>query len=230
MDVFTAKELAKKYSQTYAQVMLKSERRLATCYFYDFSFDDENTPYADIHLVYEGGISSDIRVWLKDLVILPMPKRKVFDSQGKTFVYSRVPNRQWRKGLCSENSQLIDVTKQLLQVLPNKNAFSFNIVNGRVWSVNVTKDLFSPKYNDSFYDVITYLKREDSREISKALSEIFWVTSYISEKIPFMLYRYEVPLATYSDKTDTFTLLSKLYMQELLDFCTRFKLTSKIEV
>lgn len=230
MDVFTAKELAKKYSHTYAQVITKSDKRLATAYFQDFGFDDENMAHVDIQLKYEGHPLVENRVWLKDLQILPMPKRKVFDSQGRTFVYSRLPNRQWRKGLCSENSQILDVTYNLLTSITNKNEFTFNSSKTRIWTVPTISDLFCPKYNRDFYAVINHLLREDTKDISKALSEIFWVSTYISAELPFLLYRYANPLAYYNNKSDTFTLLDKIYLQEITDFCNRFNLTSKIEV
>lgn len=238
MDNFTARELSKKYNHTTAQIQFKKDKLIRTVYFDGFGTSDDGEHICIIHYNATGfpSIKKEIlggfdyyseKVCLKDFIILPMPDKQVFDFGGRTLVYSRYPQRQWRKGMCSDNASLRDCMYDTLTNIQPSYEIKVNLVSLRLDLKplhNMNMKNYAGNLARAIADITSY------ELLSRAISEVYWLGLFVDEDKPFIFYRYDLPIAYYNNKSDVFTLVDKIYLQEITDFCNRFNESSKIEV
>lgn len=237
MDNLLAQEMSKKYQHTVAQIFMKATKEIKTVYFDGFALDTTQ-PYCIVHInkkkqskkeLIHGVISlTSDKLSLNSFNILPMPDRQVFDYGGRTLVYSRLPNRQWRKGLTSDNTLVEDPMYSLLSEIPNRNNFKLHIERIDRYGIKILYNLFIQDYAGSVEKALQDIQELDL--LSRAISKDYWIGCFLEEDKPFILYRHSIPVAFYNNKIDTLIPISKVYLQEITDFCNRFNLTAKIEV
>jgi hypothetical protein len=240
MSVLEIREMGRKYNRTYAQVLLKGIEHPIGVYFDGFSDPDEEDPSCIINHIlpiqYEEkelitGINLKVnsdRVSVKDITILPTLDTKVFDYGGRTLVYTRVPNRQWQKGIYPNNSSIVDIMRDYLYRIKENQSIKFEHTNERVFVLRCMHKLFQDDYAGSLEKALSDIDKFSL--LSRTISDVYWVGLIPTEENSYLLFRHSSILAKYNNKSDTFTVVDKIYLQEVTDFCGRFNLKSNIEV
>lgn len=172
----------------------------------------------------------EFRLPLHRIEILPMPDRQVFDREGTTVIYERSPQRQWQKGLCSNNTRLYNVIKDLSAKFLPRSLF-FELAPNRMtigMSIESIYNLFLGHPANSFLAAISEIKEKNL--LSRSFSKSCYLFQIPSKEPEYILFRFEIPLAVYKENSNSFKLLSEVYRQEVLDLINRQDLNSKIEV
>lgn len=229
MDNLNAREVFRKYNHTYSLIRDKTTKEVRPVYFQDFGFNEHDVPFTVVELFHKSGKKVSVNVELNSIDILPVPNRKMFNFNGSALLYSRSPNRQWRKGISTDNSTIVDISDNLLDDVVSTGSVERVVSRQRLYTLDVMSKLLLSEYENDATKALMKVADVSDPTISIAVSDVYWVTSYSSLETPVMLYRYDVPIALYN-KSDTFTLVDKIYLQEVTDFCKRFNLTTKIEV
>lgn len=237
MDNLLAQEMAKKYNHTVAQIIIKKTGELRAVYFEGFALDTD-IPYCVIHynaiqqskqerIIGIGDVKAE-KIPLINFEILPMPDKQVFDYGGRTLVYTRVPNRQWRKGLYRDNTFLEDPMYNIISEIPNRNNFKLNLNHLDRYGVKILHNLYVQEYAGSLEKAVNDIA--EFSLLSRTINSVYWLGCFLDDDKPYILYRHAIPVAFYNNKIDTLTCISKVYLQEITDFCNRFNLTAKVEV
>jgi len=220
MDKLYISETHKKYARTSTNI--KVGEALVSIYVEGVVTDDNGVATVVGHKISVKG-TTKANYLLKDVTFLPMPDNTVFDYLGRTFVFKRVPNRQFRKGLCSDNSLIEDVMSNLVLSLRNDNRVKHQ--EGRIrMSHDVAHKILQATHAKSLNQALLDITTEGL--MSRSLSNTYWIGVFPKENT-YIFYRYEIPLAYYSD--GVFTLINKVYQQEVLDFCSRSNLACEVK-
>jgi hypothetical protein len=234
MDSLYIKETARKYQQTVVAFRhLDTGKKLCT-FFAELRTQSDGTCEIRGNFAEPDANNKfrvlDFRVPLHRVELLPMPDRQVFDALGRTLIYERSPQRQWQKGLCRNNTKLIDIVASTITNSIPKNIF-YKVQQLFTRIEFTPADLYNllmESHAKDFKGAITEIL--DGKLLSRSFSKSCYVMLVPSKTPKFILYRFEIPLASYDMETNTFKLYDKTYYQEVLDLVNRQKLFSKIEV
>lgn len=233
MDSNTARELSRKFNHTVSMIEDRDLDLIYPVFFDGFSTNEDGIHYCVVlhhkeHLNPNSPLVSSTKL-LHRFDMLPMPDKQVFDSQGETRIYERFPNRQWQKGVCAGNTKLSSVISQaIVESLPRASWFEVKGRSKFSYDLSSLFNLFVPSYPKDFMEAIKEIKAK--KLMSRALNKSYFLSLFPNEETQFVLYRFDVPVAYYNEGKDSFKLISKMYRQEIIDFCSRQQLDSKIEV
>jgi hypothetical protein len=238
MDEVNAREISKKYTHTVAAILDKDKNVVRVVWFDNFTknSNEEWVAFFDVlDKVAEDNTLLGVRknhkysLPLHRFTILPMPDKQVFDWNGVTLIYERMPKRQWQKGVCSGNTRIsCPYFESLLELLPRTNYFQ-RTDNPRIrYDLPTLQFLFETNHADSVQSAVADIEKYGL--ISRTLSNTYYLSLFPSETKPYVLFRFDIPVAWYNNKSDTFTVVNKVYHQEVMDFCNRSNLKSRIEV
>jgi hypothetical protein len=238
MDEITARELSKKYTHTVAAIVDLDTKLTHVVWLDNFTknMDDEWYAFYDVLVRQKedntllGKVKTErVHKRLHRIEILPMPDKQVFDWGGVTLIYERYPKRQWQKGVCTNNTRIsCPLFEALLEYLPRTNYFERGN-NLRIrYDLPTLYFLFQQNHATSLSAAIADITKY--KLMSRTLTNEYYLSLFPSQDKPYVLYRFDIPVAHYNDKSDTFTLVNKVYHQEVMDFCNRSNLTSRIEV
>lgn len=171
-------------------------------------------------IFYHGGVPSivcantDKVLPLEHYQILDSPKSRAFDFDGKAFVYKHRPERQWRKGICRENSLIYSPVISILQEYES-NEFRLNLAE--TYSVETLANLFKPvkRTLQEALDLLT-----ESKFVSVCVDSRYHVSVY-TEANTFVLWRMGVPLCKLYPQTRQAELFEAMNNQEVSDFFNR---------
>jgi hypothetical protein len=242
MDELTAIEIGKKYRGTQGVIRVKGEGVSFPVTFGDLiqSPDDNlfyfrmdrniNTRTKENVILGLGLTFSPRTIPLHKIEILPMPDRQVFDYSGITYVYSRYPNRQYQKGVCQGNTQVDSPVYRILQEALQQQTSSYEVMPYQPEKISLTMlfNLFEPVYPNSFGEALQEIQQFNL--LSRTLNKDYFISLFPNEEKQYLLFRLNIPVAYYNKDKDVFTVIEKLYEQELKDFCHRQNLHSRIEV
>lgn len=231
MDNLYVQETGRKYSRTTTLIQLLSGAKLPV-YVEAVSYDDNQVAWLlgsnytkSPALGKPNDYTETVKFKLKDIEILPTPDTRVFDYNGRTLVFKRSPHRQFRKGLCGENSTVLDVMLGLISNL--KSDKLMKVVSGTAkMSSLVAHHLLTSSHARTVEKALADIK--EHKLLSRSVSDVYWLGLYPSEVEQYILYRYEIPLAYYMPETDEFFLIGKGYSQEVQDFVRRLKMNSGV--
>jgi hypothetical protein len=170
---------------------------------------------------------SSKKVPLREITILPLPQKQVFDSYGRTYVYSRRPERQWTKAIVSKNSRFTDPVKDLISELPSTPKLDGRIPTHVSADIKSLHNLFIPNYAESFKSAIEEIDKFEL--MSRAISATYFISRSVHNDYPYMLFRFHLPVAFYDDTKDEFTVLCPLFKQEIIDLCFRMRMNSDVK-
>jgi hypothetical protein len=106
MDELTAANLSQKYRGTTCKI--------AVCGIEYIIYVEEVGNILLMGVTYDG--VGDLKAFpMKNVEFLPIPKAKLFDVDKSTMFFSRRPERQWRVGLCEENTRFENPVMRLLK-------------------------------------------------------------------------------------------------------------------
>ena len=239
MENLEFRELARKYNHTYANIKQKANGKVIPVYFDRVGQTDDGTYYANVYTPAEKYVPNfstqqakisfnSFSYKLSDFTILDVPETQVFDALGRTLYYTRNPARQWQKGICSANCNLIDPILSILEALPRSTEYEVKDYSRTNFSLDTLYNLFNPNVAETFTQALSDIEKHDI--FSRTIDGKYYVSRFPSKTYEYMLFRFNIPLAYYNPKIDTFMLINKIYIQEMSDFLRHNKLTSKLEV
>jgi hypothetical protein len=235
MDSFNSREIAKKFSHCFANILIKDTKEIRPVFFEQFSYDDESRiPSVVLQNVVKPAIERDGILGVFDTVqsrepmntfkILETPHAKVFDYKGISFVYRRSPARQWMKGITSGNSSIHSPVAEMTASLDTK---VYAIKNSRFdQGVSAYASLLMDNYAGSLAKALSDI--DEHKLISRSINNKYFISLFPNKEKQYVLFRMAIPLAYYNRDSNTFTIINELYKQEVHDFCYRNRIYSII--
>ena len=239
MDNFQIKEFQKKYHNTCARVLNLVTDKISGIQFSQIPGSISiNSPSVTLagnwkkkvlprEKILAGNFITNKTFKLKDIKVLPPPEKQVFDWNGRTIVYSKNPQRQWALGVNHANSMFSDPLFELVTQLPLaplvKRHFMVNISS----QIKLLENLFTENHAIDIKRAIVDIG--EYKLLSRTLDKTYFLSLSINENYPYVLYRYETPVAYYDNKEDCFTLMNHMFAQEVYDFCRRRNYPSTIK-
>jgi hypothetical protein len=227
-------ETRKKYRGTVGAFRNLDTGEIHPAYFADFSQQGDNPVVVGswIEKTAKGIKEANFSVPYHRIEILPMPDRQVYDNNGVTNIYERYPSRQWQKGLSHNNTKITRIVKNIIsENLPSSKSYFSNLDSQMGGNDFGLKNIYQLLINDragSFEEAIKDIM--DNNKISRSFSKSLFVMITPSLDPTFLLFRFEIPLAKYDLKTNTFKVLNTVYYQEVVDLVNRQQLNSRVEV
>jgi len=223
-------EINRKYSNSHALIYLKNTKEYRVVKFNHIYRSDKGDWYAVVLEVDGDDFSikerktlafpiDEKQYKLSDITIIPPPNKQCFDWLGRTIVFSKFPNRQWHKGLTQNNSSFNDRVLEIVQSVRPPKEYKYRTSPNFRLSLESIFCMFRPNFAGSFTQALADI--ESHKLLSRTINSEYYVSSFPSLEKPFLLFRYEFPLAYYNPETRLFTLTQELYRQEVLDFCNR---------
>ena len=239
MDNFQLKEFHKKYLGTCARVLNLTTGKVMGVQFSNIpSSCGAESPFVSLSGAWK--VKKDLLETLqgcnnitnkgfalKNIQVLPSPEKQVFDFGNRTIVYNKNPQKQWQRGINGNNSLFYDPLNLLLNSLPRSLYIRFNDRPRVNAGIGCLENLFIENHARSITNAINDIKKLSL--LSRTLDKTYFLALSINEDYPYILYRYEVPVAYYNDVTDTFTLTKDIFSQELFDFCRRRNMFSSVQ-
>jgi hypothetical protein len=194
-------EMDKKYTNTYLLLITKSgEERVV---YYQGHHDG-------FHLFKDGdGVTIRLRQDTDHRVICSFPERKLFNHNGMALEFTRLPNRQYRRGICKDNVKIYSPIRLMING------------DGHPWSYEILSNALNSTYPACCEEAIKELQSETA--ISVALSEKFMISLSIESKYNKRLHLFYMNKVIGYFEKDTFYIKHKVFQQEVLDNITIFK-------
>jgi hypothetical protein len=143
-----------------------------------------------------------------------VPDSCVFDVDGVPFVYQVKPERQWRKGICNDNSHIHSPFTGMFEQFYG------------VYDVNYSINPYSKKAITNLFNPSIVSLQEGIRKLTEG-QQLAVVTSkknFISlsqEDDKFILWRMDRPLCLFNPVTKGASCFDRTYLQEVVDFFSR---------
>lgn len=213
MDVFTIREFIKRYVNTYLILKDAKTSKLKSCFLRDAVVEEDSSFF-----VFEG-----FNLEVSKVLVHEVPFRKCFNATGGVCIYSRIPQRQFKKGFCNENTHLLNGMSLILKTV-DKNVADTLIRDTLRPDGDLIQMMVDTPYTNS---VRLAAVASQSNRVQTCVSEVYWVSrTFVDDE--FILFRYEVPVGSYNLVTDEITPITAVYQQELIDLVNRLNLQTKV--
>lgn len=193
-------EMAKKYNNTYLVLISNGKENIV---FYKGTQDGLHL-FSDI-----AGVTIKLAQDTAHQLVCVFPERKLFNHKGIALEFIRLSNRQYRRGICKDNTRIYSPVRVLFGG------------DGHQWNMETLQDALHSTYPANAEEALNELHRNTA--ISIALSERFMLSLSLEQKYPhrFILF-YMNKIIGYFEK-DVFFIKHPLFKQEVLDNLTLFK-------
>jgi hypothetical protein len=241
MDELTAREIGRKYANTAGLILRKGENKPTPVWFGELGQNNDETFFMQVYTNINKrdreqvilGTNLELKSTntpLHTFTILPMPDRQVFDFEGVSYVYARYPQRQFRKGVCHDNAVIGSPIHRIVDESLKPKTSTYEVLGRRPSRLSLKDmyNLFDPCYASSFEEALRDIA--ELKLVSRALTKDYFISLFPSEEKQYVLFRLDLPLAYYNKDKNLFTVIDKVYEQEIKDFCRRQDINAKIEV
>lgn len=210
MDEQTVRDLNRKYTATVVQIRNRETGASEVVIVNDISLNDSGV--AQIRFTKSDGVRDSKK--LKNYDLLDAPDSGVFEYKGVVCYYKRRPERQWRRGICPDNSTL---DSPLLQMIYDTGGIVHIDQQFDLFSPDALQDLFYPN-PASLRDAISQL--DAGTKISATVTQKNFVSvSEMEDK--YILWRMNKPLCEFVPSSRTAKCYDGIYNQEVADFFNR---------
>jgi len=193
-------EMKKKYENTHLVLIKPDGSEILVTY----------KGFADNLHYFKDELNVDIKVRHETdyRIVCVFPERRLFNTDKIALEFVRLPNRQYRRGICKDNVRIYSPIRALWSS------------ESSPWNLSTLRDALYPKYPSCAEEAIQ--KLEAKQVISIALNDKFMISlSFTTKKEHFYLW-YCNKCIGYFHK-DMFKIEHKLFTQEVLDNATLFK-------
>lgn len=151
---------------------------------------------------------------IAEVKILPPPKTRAFDTVNNCFVYSHAPERQWRVGLCSDNTILQSPCAEAIRntnekLIGQMNSFNEPYGNGLHY-------LFFPKKDKSISEACYQIK--SAGKYATNVNRLWSVSLGLNPQTHHLYYLTHLIGII---KNGAITLTDKIFRQEVIDLIHR---------
>ena len=224
------KEFQKKYQGTFVGVRMLKTNLLCSAFISRVRCEANVLAYIDMNLVTPSehttasSLNSScpittVRENINNVEILDIPNKQVFDALGKTWMFTRFPKRQWQKGINRDNSSIVDILEPQLDSLPKSIFYKRVEMVRNTMELSFLSNLFIPNYAPSIPEAIKEISKFSL--LSRCMSRMYSLALSLENTYPYLLYRYDVPIAFFDDEKGEFKVLNEIYKQEVFDLCRR---------
>lgn len=214
MDEFTERELHKRFSGTFCALghrVRKGEQLMA-------QIRHVNAGMFDAHVAAPGGAFVRGALSTGEWEILPMPRQRLFNFQGRVYKFSRRPERQWQIGLCGQNSDVFDLLTAMLGCLADTHHIADMYADAFSTTHPMLEDLFFPKPAGSIAKAVELLSAPTVLATTITTS---WALSESDVAGTYLLWYYEYIVGKINPEKGTVELVLPLYRQEVQDLFKR---------
>lgn len=213
MDELTLREIQKKYNQTTVALMGKDTGKQLLAYFVGFDGYIATIEQTDPETTERKSSIVDLR----EYDLLPIPKSCVFNYGTQVAVYSHWPERQWRVGICHDNSYFYYPAMELLSSFTEKS-------KGYVFKANVSarpasKSLLSLFFKDpvsNFSETIKAIKANNF--YARTMTDKWSLTLGLEEDSYFLMYMNILVGAVSNREIKIYNQSFKQEVKDLLNF------------
>lgn len=193
-------EMDKKYTNTFVILQKPSGEEQVIMYK---GFD------GDFHLFQdEQGVNLRVKHETNVKIFCKFPERCLFNTDSQALEFIRLPNRQYRRGICKENARIYSPQRQF-----------FN-GDGHPWNISTLHHALYPEYPSNCEEAIAKLATK--KMISVAINDQFMIShSITNEKDIFHLFFSNKVIGYW--KQGIFYIKHQLFKQEVLDNINLFK-------
>lgn len=186
-------EMQKKYENCYLFVKPEGKGPILCLYK---GYDDGYHKFSDIH-----GMLIRIHHNTNAEIICLHPEKGLFNAIGRMFYYSKLPNRQYRRGVCKDNCLIVD---PVLSLWIEKSFF-----NG---------DVLQYAFNTIYLPLKEVLQNLRSRlSVSLAFSKDFGISQSITKDRSQLLLWYHDTCIGYITDKDVIVVCNPYFEQEVID-------------
>lgn len=217
-------EFAKKYTSTFALVTCKSLKldRVGV-YFTDIYPDEESSQYI---CIMEAG-KDRYKAHLTEIKVEETPNRQMFDLNGRSMEFCRVPERQWQKGLGRSNCVIHDPILNIVAINQPEGASTFEVPfimydypsRGVPMTTEIVEKLFETYEQRSLSQAIAYL--DHTKALSVCLDKKYALCIHPTQENKYLILRYTVPIGI-TDINGKYTVLLPIFKQEMEDLHVKY--------
>jgi len=193
-------EMDKKYTNTYVVLQKPNGEECIVIYK---GYNDNYHIFQD-----ENSVSLRVKHDTNLKVFCKFPERCLFNTEGLALEFVRLPNRQYRRGICKENARIYSPPRLLWGG------------DGHPWSIKVLQEALYPTYPKSCEEAIEGIKNK--KRASTALSPEFMISHSITETKDILHLFFSNKVIGYF-KDGVFFIKHALFRQEVLDNIHLFK-------
>lgn len=129
-------DFRRRWEETYVWLKMKSKAQETLVYVRSVEYDENRVGVLHLESIDYGSITINFGSADHSL-LFKYPKTGVFQRGGHAGFFRRRPQRQWRRGLCSDNGRIASVTAQ---VTGNMLSFNAETVRAAFVGKTYTKD------------------------------------------------------------------------------------------
>lgn len=174
------RDLQQKYGNTY----IFYNKKIFFCQeFRDREDNDNYEVYGEI----EG---KDSNTWIpfdENKVTIQFPNTQYFTSQNQTWRFSRLPQRQWARGLCVQNTSWLNITKWLIDITDEFSPDAEPLRIGRYGDIPLCFESLKLLYTPQYPSILQAIETITLKCLVQALSENFYICPSIVHPEEFMI-------------------------------------------
>ncbi len=194
-------EMDKKYTNTYLVLQTKDGQEHVVIYK---GAHDRFHHFTDVD-----GVTIRLTQETEHKVICVFPERKLFNSAGMALEFIRLPNRQYRRGICKDNVKIYSPVREMV----NRD--------GHPWNIHTLQDALYATYPQTCVEAIEQLCKQEI--LSIALSEKFMLSLSIEHGAASRLHLFYMNKLIGYFLKDTFFIKHLMFKQEVFDNISLFK-------
>jgi len=194
-------EMEKKYGSTYLILITNNKEERVVLYK---GFLDGFHVFTDSE-----GVKIKLTQDTNYQLICSFPERKLFNHQGVAFEFMRLPNRQYRRGICKDNAKIYSPVKSLYNM------------DGHPWTIELLESALYAQYPSTCEEAIKDLQKRE--KLGVALSEKFMLSLSLEAKFPERLHLLYMNKLIGYFINNTFYIKHHLFKQEIFDNINLFK-------
>lgn len=210
MDEQTVRDLHRRYAGTVIKITEIATGKSSVEAIHSIELGGDGIAYLVVHANGDRVAKKLINYEFNDT-----PDSCVFEVDGIPFIYRVRPERQWRKGICHENSSIESPFLEMLQHLQMEGSYFINYqIN------NYSKKTIAKLYEPTVYKLEEALKQIEQGKVAAVTTAKNFI-SVSHKEDSFILWRMNRPLCFFDPNKKEATCFDGNYRQEVMDFFSR---------
>lgn len=190
-------EMSKKYLNTYLLLRTAGERDIVVCYL---GFEGDYHIFSD-----ENGVKIKLSHATKQRIFCKFPERILFNHNKQALEFVRLPNRQYRRGICKDNAIIQDPVRILWGLATSSNL-----------NHKILQSALKAQYPENCESAINTLLKPEA--VSIALNSKFAISlSFTKDPDIYFLFYSNKCIGYWTQKDKKFVIKNKEFRQEVLD-------------
>ena len=205
-STLTWEDFQQHYKDTYFRIVLPNLKIKVVVYFLEVldggerkSFIAKTEKMKDLILKFDTALATDFL----------MPPVRIFEHDGQVYIFDRLPNRQWARGVCSKNSRISSPLDRIGLLAPSHN-------------FSILQSAWDHVHTSTIIDAVAKLSQPV--QIGVTLTDHLWISEGISTTVSTTLLWYNAGVIGYVHmKKKEIEVKFEIMMQEVQDYLLRSK-------